>query len=122
MEERDNLDQDPAWRKGRYRNWSQIERVLIKVNGEPVMIPDSAFEGIYGVRFIIVKRLNGAIRLQVTGGDAGESYFAFFTLKASKRMKGRYQVAERVWRLGEFPEEVRERTTYYNSNWDNPSM
>ena len=122
MEEQKRSDQDPAWRRGRYKDWPQLDRVLIKIDGEPVMVPDSAFDGIYGVAFIIVKRQRGAIRLQVTGGDAGAAYDAFFTLHASVKMKGRYQVTERVWRLGEFPDEVWERTTYHNTIWDDPEM
>ena len=118
----EEMDQDPAWRRGRYRNWSQVDRVLIEVNGKPVVIPDSAFEDIYGVQFILVTRYHGAIRIQVTGGDAGAAYDAFFTLAASNREKGRYQVAGKKWQLGEFWDEVWEKTTYHNTVWDDPDM
>lgn len=121
-EEQENLDQDAAWRRGRYQNWSQVTRVVIQVNGEAVLIPDSAFDGIYGVSHIRVFRKHGNICFHVTGGDAGESYDAFFTLRASPRVKGHYQMAERVWRHGEFSDEVWEKTTYHNTIWDDPRM
>jgi hypothetical protein len=122
VDEREKLDQDPAWRKDRNWFWSKADRVLIKVNGDPVLVSDSAFEGIYGVAFIIVKRQHGSIRIQVSGGDAGSAFDVFYTVQASKRMKGHYRLTERVRRLGEFPDDVWEKTIYHNTVWDDPYM
>jgi hypothetical protein len=118
----DQLDQDPAWRADRFKEHASVERVLIKVNEEPVWISQSAFEGIILVHSIRVSRDKRGIRLVIIGGDAGVSYRADYQIVPSTRIRGQFRISERVWRLGEFPDEVWERTTYHNTIWDDPDM
>jgi hypothetical protein len=118
----DQLDQDPAWRADRFKEHDSVGRVLIKVNEEPVWIPQSAFEGIILVHSIQVSRNKRGIRLVIMGGDAGVAYRADYQIVPSIRINGQFRISERVWRLGEFPDAVWERTTYHNTIWDDPDM
>lgn len=126
MDVRDRVGADPAWRRDSYSvwgTWASLQRVLIEVNANPVRIPRNAFAGMYDVTNIRVSLgSKGSIQLRVDGGDAGESYLVTYRIVPSKRIKGQYRVADRVERVGEFPDEVWERTTYHNTIWDDPNM
>lgn len=121
-EAQEELDQYPGWRRERYKGWSSLVRASFTINGVPVVIPQSALEDIYGVQGIRISRKQGTIILWVSGGDGGESYSAAFKVMPSRRMKGHFQIVERVWRQGEFSSEVFEKTTYHNTIWDDPNM
>lgn len=123
MEEQARVDADSSWLKGRELTiWQSVQRVTIQLNGSPVLIAQSAFEDLYSVSSMSIEEKGGALHLTMSGGDAGGSYLATFKIVHSRRMKGRYQLTERVHRLGEFPDEVWEKTIYRNTIWDDPNM
>lgn len=115
-------DQDPAWQREHYSDWAPVKRVLIKVNGHLVDIPQSAFQDLFAISGLTVVQSKGAIELRVGGGDAGDSYSATFKIVQSPRMKSKFRIAERVLRHGEFRDEIWEKTIYQNKLWDDPNL
>ena len=49
------------------------------------------------------------------GGDAAGSYVAKFKIKKNR-------LIERIVRMGEFPDDVWEKSTLHNNLWDNGDM
>lgn len=109
---------DYTWRRDRFQNLPQIRTFQLKLNGNNVVIPQSAFADLYDIKQAKVWSGKAGIFLRVAGGDASASYEATFKIVPSRMKKHLYQVVERTLRQGEFPTEVWERTTYHNTRWD----
>ncbi len=107
-----------SWMKGR-ENWTKpLRKVQIQIDGVFVLIPQSAFADIFDPVKAKAWKEKNAYVLSVEGGDAAASYEVKFRMLPSRHRKGKYQIVERLWRHGEFPTEVWERTTYHNTRWD----
>ncbi|GEM_PF-6733952 len=117
--ERKTMNANPfSWMKDRENGFNPLAKVQIQINGVFVLIPQSAFADIFDPTKAKAWKEKNAYVLAVEGGDAAASYQVKFRILPSRHRKGQYQIVERVWRHGEFPTEVWERTTYHNTRWD----
>jgi len=103
-------------------NLLPIDLVVMKINGQGVLIPNSAFSDLGSVKSAKVHQSKNAIFVTVACGEGGDSMTATFKVEQSKRLPGRYQVIERTLRAGGFEDDVWEQTIYHNNVWDNPDL
>jgi len=114
--EEEEVQSNPNWVKLRFASFGEVESVQITVNDEPVIIPQSAFSDLYAIYSCKISEESGCALLSIVGGDAGNGYTAQFKIIECKGKEPFYRISERVWRAGEFPKEIWEKTIYNNDN------
>jgi hypothetical protein len=94
----------------------------IWINGEIQAIPYESLAGEGDIDGCQIWSSPHEVKVELDGGDAGLAYGLTLIFRESKRMSGQWILAERIWRSGEFSDEVYDRTIYHNDIWDDPAM
>lgn len=94
------------------RHYRVLSRITGTHKGKPLFIPPSAYAGIAVVDETGVSLTKGGCILTLSGADAGSAYTMKLYLHGNR-------VTQRIVRLGEFPDDIWEKTTYYFNPPDN---
>ncbi len=94
----------------------------IWINGDLQGIPYEALAGEGDISECEVTSSLHEVTFLLSGGDAGLAYELTLVFRESKRKRGQWILAERMWRQGEFADDVYDKTIYHNDIWDDPNM
>jgi hypothetical protein len=92
-----------------------VELFKVEINDVAVFIPWKFYADIAHVHIVKTKEIDNVFIVIVKGGDAAGSYTAEYKIKE-------YRLIERIVRVGEFPDEVWEKTILHNELWNNKDM
>jgi len=92
-----------------------IETFDIDINDVAVFIPWKFYSDLSSIHKADFEKVGDAYILTVEGGDAAGSFDAYFKIK-------NFRMIERTVKMGEFPDEVWEKTVLHNELWDNKDM
>ena len=99
-----------------------LKRTSIWINGELQSIPYEALAEEGDIGSCQVHSTPHKVEIKLYGGDAGAAYEIELHFIESKRMPGKWTLARRIWRLGEFSDTEWDETIYHSNNWDDPDM
>jgi hypothetical protein len=80
-----------------------------------VFIPWKFYSDLSAIHIADFKKTDDSYQLILKGGDAAGLFRADFKIK-------NFRMIERIVRVGEFPDEVWEKTILHNELWDNKDM
>ena len=92
-----------------------LRNFSLQINGKDVWLPWKLHSDICHIYRVRVRESNGYVLVDIRGGNAAGSYDATYKFNGHRLM-------ERIVRVGEFPEQVWEKTVLHNDLMDNPNM
>ncbi len=118
----ENSEKQSAWSRNAVESNNPIETVVMSINGQEVLIPDSAFADITSVNQVNFHPTKTTIIMTFDCGEGGDHEIAEYIIVESHRVPGKYQIVKRKVYSSEFKDDVWEQTIYHNHVWDNPDM
>ena len=115
-------DGDSSWTSEPMVWRHPLKSFSIWINGEQQGIPYEALAGEGDISGCQAWVSPHEVQIEFDGGDAGLAYELTLIFHESKRMPGHWILTQRLWKSGEFSDEVFDRTIYHNDIWDDPNM
>lgn len=115
-------DSSPSWTSEPMVWRHPLKSFSIWINGEQQNIPYEALAGQGDISTCQAWASPHEVKVELEGGDAGLGYELILVFHESRRMPGQWILTQRIWRQGEFADDVFDRTVYHNDIWDNPNI